>query len=114
MRSIVEVGWLVRKPRKITPLNLLNAIYENSDQGLTSYNNVASTIDSNDRNGPARQAVAKRMNKECQQLLKLLIEKAFEHKLTSALAETPEEFLNDYNRVVGAGQHNYQASQWAL
>lgn len=73
IEKAVEVGWLVRKPRKITPLNLLNAIYENTHQGLTSYNNVASTIDTNDRNGPARQAVAKRMNEECQQLLKLLI-----------------------------------------
>jgi len=50
--------------------------------------------------GPARQAVAKRMNKECQRLVEFLIEKAFEYKLTAALTKEPEGFLNHYGRVL--------------
>lgn len=95
-----EVGWLQRKPKKITPFNLLSAIYEKSYQTLTSYNNVASKIDATEGNGPARQAVAKRMNKKCQKLLEFLIEKAFEYKLSSGLARMPKEFLNRYHRIL--------------
>lgn len=100
IQKAVELGWQVRKPRKITSFDLLDAIYEKSHQTLTSYNNLASEIDSKNGEGPARQAVAKRMNKECQQLIESLIEKAFEYKLTEAFTKEPEGFLKHYNRVL--------------
>jgi len=100
IQKAVELGWQVRKPRKITSFDLLDAIYEKSHQTLTSYNNLASEIDSKNGEGPARQAVAKRMNKECQQLIEYLIEKAFEYKLTEASTKEPEGFFKHYNRVL--------------
>jgi hypothetical protein len=102
-QKAVKVGWLIRKPRKITPLNLLNAIYQKSHQALASYNNVASEIDTTGGNGPARQAVAKRMNKECQQLLEFLIEKAFEHKRASGLSSNVQGVLKPLQPCLGSG-----------
>ncbi len=99
-QKAIEIGWQVRKPRKITPFDLLDAIYEKSHHTLASYNNLASEIDAKNGEGPAKQAVAKRMNKECQRLIEFLIEKAFEYKLTEALAKEPEGFLEHYNRVL--------------
>ena len=100
IQKAIELGWQVRKPRKITPFDLLDAIYEKSHQTLASYNNLASEIDVKKGDGPARQAVAKRMNKECQRLIEFLIEKAFEYKLTEVFAKKPAGFLKYYNRVL--------------
>ena len=100
IQKAVELGWQLRAPRKITSFDLLDAIYEKSHQTLASYNNLASEIDANNGDGPTRQAVAKRMNKECQRLIEFIIEKAFEYKLTEALAKEPEGFLKHYNRVL--------------
>jgi len=112
IKKAMEVCWLVRKPRSITPGDLLGAIYNNAGKNSPSYNDVASMIDIHTEKRPSRQAVAKRMDEECQQLFKCLIEKAFEHKLTSPRATPSKEFLNDYKRVLVQDSTIIQLPDW--
>ena len=57
-----ETGFVKRKSRKIDPLNLRAALVEESPQGSPSYNDLASSIESNEDADPSRQAVALRLN----------------------------------------------------
>ena len=85
----VELKWLVRTPRKITLIDLLEAIYQGVSQGSPSYNDIASTLDVKNENSPSRQAVAKRINKGCRELFKWLIQEALKHKLQASGSSPP-------------------------
>jgi len=68
-----ELGFIKRKSRKIHPRNLLAALVEESLRGSPSYNDLASSIESNDATDPSRQAVAMRLGKDFEEFLKSIL-----------------------------------------
>jgi len=81
-----ETGFVKRKSRKINPLNLLASLVEESLLGSPSYNDLASSIESNDGADPSRQAVALRLNERFEEFLKALLG----HVMSVKIAEDTE------------------------
>lgn len=73
-----------RKPRKITPLNLLAAHLEESLRDSPSYNDLAANIHANDGKAPSRQAVAQRSDKEFEDFLQEILSKVMALKIQQA------------------------------
>lgn len=108
-----DAGFTVRKPRKIGPAAMLNAVCFEASQGTCSLNDVASRIDS-DGGGdtPSKQAVGKRMNEACLVFFQDILARAIQHKTTSLEALLDPQFFKNYNRVIVQDSTIVKLPQW--
>jgi len=96
-----QSGWHKREPRKITAAGLLTALCLESMQGDASFNDLSSRLDfANDRTGPSRQGVSKRINPSFLKLLEQLLARLINIKLNDANASTSTEMFPSYQRVL--------------
>lgn len=101
-RKARETGFVQRKSRKINPLNLVAALVEESLRGSPSYNDLASSIESNDGADPSRQGVALRLNKRFEAFLEALLGEVIAVKVAEDTAAGRFAGLNfrEYGRVL--------------
>lgn len=97
-----ESGFIKRKSRKIHPRNLLASLVEESLRGSPSYNDLASSIESNDGADPSRQAVAMRLGKEFEEFLKSILGHVISLKVDQDILEGKFDVANfrGYRRVL--------------
>jgi len=97
-----ETGFVKRKAPKINPLNLLASLVEESLRGSPSYNDLASSIESNDGADPSRQAVALRLNKRFEEFLKALLGQVMSVKIAedTEAGRFAEMNFRGYRRVL--------------
>lgn len=97
-----ESGFIKRQPRKITTLNLLAALIEESLRGSPSYNELAARIETNDGTDPSRQAIALRLGQPFEDFLKTLLGQVISLKVNQDLEAGKFAALNfrDYQRVL--------------
>jgi hypothetical protein len=97
-----ESGFIKRKSRKIHPRNLLASLVEESLRGSPSYNDLASSIESNDGADPSRQAVAMRLGKEFEEFLKSILGHVISLKVDQDILEGKFDVVNfrSYRRVL--------------
>ena len=96
-----HTGWQQREPRKITAAGLLSALCLESIQGEASFNDLSSRLDfANDRTGPSRQGVSKRINPSFLQLLELLLARLISIKVDGASSPNNAGILPGYQRVL--------------
>jgi hypothetical protein len=97
-----ETGFVKRKSPKISPLNLLAALVEESLRGSPSYNDLASSIESNGGADPSRQAVALRLNESFEKFLEALLGEVIAVKVAedAAAGGFGEMNFRGYRRVL--------------
>lgn len=95
----IASGLQARKPRKITPLALLNLYCQESINKSPSFNDLAGVINDSTGDAPSRQAVGKRIDEKFVSFLKMVLEKVLSEK---ALENFPEALagVGSFERIV--------------
>ena len=84
----IKSGLQTRKPRKISPLALLNLYCHESINKSPSFNDIAGVINDSTGNGPSRQAVCKRVSEKFVNFLEMVLEMALSEKYLEYLPES--------------------------
>jgi len=95
----VESGLQTRKPRKITPLALLNLYCQESINKSPSFNDIAGVINDSTGDTPSRQAVGRRINAKFVSFLKMVLETALSEKALENFPDTIAE-VGYFGRIV--------------
>jgi len=97
-----ETGFVKRACRKISPFNLLASLTEQCLHRSPSYNNLASTIESNGGTDPSRQAVALRLGEPFVDFLKTLLGEVISRKIDpdAGAGKSPAAAFRGYQRVL--------------
>ena len=98
--AIAEAGVSPRKPRKISPEDLLSVLCELSMEGTASYNEVAVALNAISGLEPSRQAVALRMNLGMVTVLHKLLNIAVAHKVSGGEDIAQTGFLAGFQRIL--------------
>ncbi len=84
----IKSGLQTRKPKKISPLTLLNLYCHESINKSPSFNDIAGVINDSTGDGPSRQAVCKRVSEKFVSFLKMVLEMALSEKHLEYLPES--------------------------
>lgn len=95
----IASGFQSRKPRKITPLELLHIYCLESVGKSPSYNDLAGIISDSTGDAPSRQAVGKRINEKFVVFLKMVLEEAISEKTLDNTA-TNRSVYSCFSRIV--------------
>lgn len=97
-----DSGFVKRRSRKISPLNLLASLIEQSLQRSPSYNDLAASIESSHGAAPTRQAIAQRHGEPFEEFLNRLLSKVISRKISqdTKAGIFPEATFQNYKRVL--------------
>lgn len=95
----VKSGFQKRKPRKITPLDLVNTYCLEAAGKSPSHNDIAGLLGDSPDAAPSRQAVAKRTNERFVDLLQLLLLQILHDKAVGMPPQLSEAEA-DFSRIV--------------
>lgn len=95
-----ESGWHDRAPRKITSAGLLAALCQETVAGTPSFNDVAAAVDGDSKSVPSKQAIDKRMNQPCLEMLKAVLKDAIGKRIRTDVDRKNGTLFEKYGRVL--------------
>ena len=97
-RFAIKSGFQKRAPKKITSVELLNLYCLESIDKAPSFNDVAGIINDSTGKHPSRQAVAKRIDKEFSNFLKMILEHVINYKIIEEA--NIENYIKCFPRII--------------
>lgn len=90
-----EMGLIIRAPRKIEVSNFIDLIFNETQKGSPSYNDIASRYQAVYQNNPSKQSINKKFSANTVELFKRLLEISISKKLENIKIE-----MLKFNRII--------------
>jgi hypothetical protein len=98
----IVTGWQKRTPRKITAAALLTSLCAQTLGGTSSYNDIATALDTASGRQPSRQSVAERFAPPCLRMIQTVLRLAINKRVTTSMQDDvpAQGLLSCYSRVL--------------